>query len=49
MAGAVYLDSMIDQDAEMGAIAAELEAAGLVTAGTDADGHETWMLTEMGA
>jgi hypothetical protein len=40
---------MTDHDAEMDAIVAELEAAGLVTVGTDADGHETWTLTEMGA
>jgi hypothetical protein len=29
-------------DAETDAIVAELEATGLVTVGTDADGHETW-------
>jgi hypothetical protein len=35
-------------DAEMDAIVAELETAGLVTVGTDADGHETWTLTPTG-
>jgi hypothetical protein len=31
------------------AIVAEVEAAGLLTVGTDAQGRETWMLTPKGA
>jgi hypothetical protein len=33
---------LTDHDAETDAIVAELEQAGLVTVGTDADGRETW-------
>ena len=32
-------------DAELDAIVADLVAAGLLTVGTDTDGHETWTLT----
>jgi hypothetical protein len=39
---------MTDHDAEADAIVAELQAAGMVTIGTDADGHETWTLTPQG-
>ena len=35
-------------DAEVNAIVTELVQAGLVTIGTDAEGRETWTLTEQG-
>jgi hypothetical protein len=38
-----------DRDAETDANIAELERAGLLTIGHDAEGHETWMLTPEGA
>ena len=34
---------------ETDALMVELAAAGLVTIGTDAEGHETWTLTPKGA
>gem|GEM_PF-7048519 len=37
-----------DHDAEMDAIAGELEAVGLLTIGTDAEGHITYTLTREG-
>jgi len=37
-----------DHDAEMDAIAGELEAAGLLALGTDAEGHITYTLTREG-
>ena len=40
---------MTDHDAETDALIAELEAAGLLTIGTDAEGMETWTLTPQGA
>jgi hypothetical protein len=36
-------------EAEIGAIVAELVAAGLLTIGNDAEGKETWTLTREGA
>ena len=39
---------MTDHDAEMDAIAAELEAAGLLTIGTDDKGDTTYALTREG-
>lgn len=35
-------------DEEMTSIVADLREAGLLTIGTDADGHETWTLTDQG-
>jgi hypothetical protein len=35
-------------DHELDAVIAELVSAGLITVGTDAEGLETWTLTEMG-
>jgi hypothetical protein len=35
-------------DPELDAVIAELVSAGLITVGTDAEGRETWTLTEMG-
>jgi hypothetical protein len=35
-------------DDEMIDLAEELEAAGLITTGVDAEGNETWSLTPMG-
>jgi len=37
-----------DQGAEMDAIVEELQRAGFVTIGTDAEGEETWTLTKQG-
>jgi hypothetical protein len=39
---------MTDHDAEMDAIAAELEAAGILTVTTEADGSVTYALTREG-
>jgi len=36
---------MTDHDREFDAIVEELQRAGFVTIGTDADGEETWTLT----
>lgn len=38
-----------DRDAQIDAIAAELEAAGLLTISADAEGHVTYTLTRAGA
>jgi hypothetical protein len=40
---------MPEHDPETDALIAEIERAGLVTIGTDAEGHETWTLTPQGA
>jgi hypothetical protein len=37
-----------DHDPEFDAIVEELQRAGFVTIGTDADGNETWRLTPTG-
>jgi hypothetical protein len=39
---------MTDHDAEMDAIVEELQRAGFVVIGTDAEGEETWTLTPAG-
>jgi len=39
---------MADHDPEFDAVVEELERAGFVTIGTDAEGEETWTLTPTG-
>jgi len=39
---------MTDHDPESNAIVEELQRAGFVTIGTDAEGEETWTLTAQG-
>jgi hypothetical protein len=39
---------MTDHDPEFAAVVEELQRAGFVTIGTDADGDETWTLTPAG-
>jgi len=49
MSAARYPPAMTeDHDAELDAIVEELERAGFVTIGADADGEETWTLTPTG-
>jgi hypothetical protein len=46
--GAHHPAAMTDHDPEFDAVVEELQRAGIVTIGTDAEGEETWTLTPTG-